>query len=152
MAITDSTHTAHSIHGHGNRVWIDHKIAMKSNRGRVWQLLKYTWLHNEIENKQRVDNQPQLRSEWTGGIKAVLVKFCVLLTRDVLPWRANNSANDQDSLQEFLKWSEQITIEFVTEKTAFPSWRLIRLHHRFLCDVSLGNLEKWQRVGESSGP
>ena len=53
--------------------------------------------------------------------------------------RANNSANDQDSVKEFLKWSEQITVEFVQKKPSFSIWRLIRLHRRFLCDVSLGN-------------
>ena len=86
-------------------------------------------------------------------IKADLVlKVYASLMRDELPSRANNSANDQDSVQEFLKWSEQISVEFVTKKPSFPCWRLIRLHHRFLCDVSSGNLKKWQRVGEPSGP
>ena len=37
--------------------------------------------NTEIENKQRVDNQPQL-------------KVYALLMRDVLPSRAKNSAND----------------------------------------------------------
>ena len=98
---------------------------------------------NKIENKQPDDNEPQLHSESTGGIEADLVlKVYALLMRDVLPSRANNSANDQDSVQEFLKWSEQISVEFVTKKPPFPFWRLIKLHHRFLCDVSLGKLEK----------
>ena len=94
-------------------------------------------MRNEIESKQSVDNQPQLHSESTGGIKADLVlKVNALLIRDVLPSVANNSANDQDSVQEFLKWSEQITVEFVTKKLSFLRWRLIRLHHRFLRGVS----------------
>ena len=82
--------------------------------------MKCTWLHNEVENKQRVDNQPHLHSEWTGGIKAdlIMLKVYALLMRDVLPTRAKNSANDQDSVQEFLKWSEQVTVEFVTKKAA----------------------------------
>ena len=72
-----------------------------------------------VENKQRVDNQRQLHLEWTGGIKAdLMLKVYALLMRDVLPTRAKNSANDQDSVQEFLKWSEQITVEFVTKKAA----------------------------------
>ena len=55
---------------------------------------------NDIENIQRVDNQLQLYSESTGGIKADLVlKVNALLVGDVLPSRANNSANDQDSVQ-----------------------------------------------------
>ena len=121
--------------------------------GRIWQLLTCTWLRKKIENKQPVDSEPQLHSESTGGIKADLVlKVYALLMRDVLPSRANNSANDQDSVQEFLRWSEQISVEFVTKKLCFPSWRLIRLHDRFLCDVSLGNLKKWRGVGEPSRP
>ena len=66
--------------------------------------------------------------------------------------RANNSANDQDSVQEFLNWSEQITVELVTKKPPFLCWHLIRLTHRFLGDMSLGNLGKGQGVGEFSGP
>ena len=65
----------------------------------------------------------------------VVLKVYTLLMRDVLPSRANNSANDQDAIQEFLKWSEQITVEFVTKKPSFLCWRLIRLHHRFLHDL-----------------
>ena len=122
------------------------KLITRSRRNLLWeewQLLKCTWLRNKIENKQPVDNEPQLHSESTGGIKADLVlKVYALLMRDVLPSRANNSANDQDSVQEFLRWSEQISVEFVTKKPCFPSWRLIRLHHRFLCDVSLEKFEK----------
>ena len=116
---------------------------MKSNRGRVGQLLKYTRLHNEIENKTRVDNQPQLHSEWTEGIKAALVmKFCALLTRDELPWRTNNSANDQDLLQEFLKWSEQITIEFITEKNSFSKLAFDQVTPPFSVRRVFGKLEK----------
>ena len=102
-------------------------------------------MHNEIENKQRVDDQQQLHSEWTGGIKAdLMLKVYGLLMRDVLPSKGKNSANDQDSVQEFLKWSEQIAVEFVTKKPSFPRWRLIRLYrrHGFLRDVSLRNLKK----------
>ena len=84
-------------------------------------------MRNKIENKQPNDNEPQLHSESTGGIKADLVlKVYALLMQDVLPSRANNSANDQDSVQEFLRWSEQILVEFVTKKLSFPSWRLSR--------------------------
>ena len=69
-------------------------------------------------------------------------EFLVLkLMRDLLPSRAKNSANDQDSIQEFLKWSEQITIE-LQKKPSLPCRRLIRLHHRFVRNVSLGNLKK----------
>ena len=97
---------------------------------------------NEIENKQRVDNQPTLHSESTGGIKADLVsKVYALLMRDVLPSRANNSANDQDSVQ-LLKWSEQITVEFVTKKPSLPHWRLIRFTPPFSQRCVLGKLEK----------
>ena len=102
------------------------KFAMWSSptRGRIWQLLKCTWLHNESENKQPVDYQSQLHSEWTGGIKVdlIMLKVYALLMRDVLPTRAKNSANDQDSVQEFLKWSERITVEFVTEKATFSTF------------------------------
>ena len=49
----------------------------------------------------------------------LMLKVCVLLRRDVLASRANNSAYDQDSVQEFLKWSEQITVEFATKKATF---------------------------------
>ena len=78
-------------------------------------------MRNEIENKQPNDNEPQLHSESTGGIKADLVlKVYALLMQDVLPSRANNSANDQDSVQEFLTWSEQISVEFVRKKATFP--------------------------------
>ena len=71
-----------------------------------------------------------------------MLKVYALVMRDVLPSRANNSANDQDLIQEFLKWSEQITVEFVTKKPSLPCRRLIRLYHRFVRDVSLGNLKK----------
>ena len=75
----------------------------------------------KIENKQPDDNEPQLHSELTGGTKRDLVlKVYALLMQDVLPSRANNSANDQDSVQEFLKWSEQISVEFVTKNATFP--------------------------------
>ena len=79
-------------------------------------------MHNEIENKQRVDDQKQLHSDWTGGIKAdLMLKVYALLMRDVLPSRAKNSVNDHDSVQEFLKWSERITVEFVTKKATFST-------------------------------
>ena len=43
-----------------------------------------------------------------------------LLMRDVLPSRrAYNSVNDQDLIQEFLKWSEQMTVEFASKKATF---------------------------------
>ena len=45
-------------------------------------------------------------------------------------------------MSSVLKWSEQITVEFVTKKSSFPRWRLIKLHHRFLRDISFGNLKK----------
>ena len=78
-------------------------------------------MRNKIENKQPDDNEPLLHSASTGGIKADLVlKVYALLMQDVLPSRANNSANDQDSVQEFLKWSEQISVELVTKKATFP--------------------------------
>ena len=78
-------------------------------------------MRNKIENKQPNDNEPQLHSESIGGIKADLVlKVYALLMQDVLPSRANNSANDQDSVQEFLTWSGQISVEFVTKKATFP--------------------------------
>ena len=48
-----------------------------------------------------------------------MLKVYALLMRDVVLSRANNSANDQDSVQEFLKWSKQITVEFVTKKDIF---------------------------------
>ena len=47
-----------------------------------------------------------------------MLKVNALLMRDVLPSKGKNSADDQDSVQEFLKWSEQITVEFVTKKAA----------------------------------
>ena len=47
-----------------------------------------------------------------------MLKVYALLMRDVLPSKGKNSADDQDSVQEFLKWSEQITVEFVTKKAA----------------------------------
>ena len=52
------------------------KLITRSRRNLLWeewQLLKCTWLRNKIENKQPVDNESQLHSESTGGIKADLV-------------------------------------------------------------------------------
>ena len=48
-----------------------------------------------------------------------MLNVYALLMRDVLPSRAYNSVNDQDSIQEFLKWSEQITVEFAPKKATF---------------------------------
>ena len=99
-------------------------------------------MRNKIENKQPVDNEPQLHSESTGGIKADLVsKVYSLLMRDVLPSRANNSANDQDSVQEFLKWSEKISVEFVTKKAIFPTLAFDQVTPPFSLQCVFGKLE-----------
>ena len=71
-----------------------------------------------------------------------MLKVYALMMQDVLPSRANNSANDEDSVQEFLKWSEQISVEFVTKKNTFPMLAFDQVTPRFLSDVSLGKLEK----------
>ena len=49
----------------------------------------------------------------------LILKVYASLMQDVLPSRANNLANDQDSVQEFLNWCEQNSVEFVTKKAIF---------------------------------
>ena len=63
--------------------------------------------------------------------------------RDLLPSRADFSANDQDSVQGVLKWSEQITVEFFTNKPSFGAWPGYSTVFSAMC---LGNLKKRQRV------
>ena len=72
-----------------------------------------------------------------------MLNVYALLMRDVLASRAYNSVNDQDSIQEFLKWSEQILqSNSLQKKPPFRCWRLIRSHHRFFRDVALRNWKK----------
>ena len=102
-------------------------------------------MRNKIENKQPNDNEPQLHSESTGGIKADLVlKVNALMMQDVLLSRANNSANynDQDSVQEFLTWSEQISVEFVTKKATFPMFAFDQVTPPFSLQCVFG--ETWK--------
>ena len=58
---------------------------------------------NDIQNLTAKDLREILRchSESTGGMKADLVlKVYALLMRDVLPWSANNTGNEDDSPQD----------------------------------------------------
>ena len=70
-----------------------------------------------------------------------MLKVYALLMRDVLPSRANNSANDQDSVQ-LLKWSEQITVEFVTKKAVSSALAFDQVYTTVFSAMCLGETRK----------
>ena len=71
-----------------------------------------------------------------------MLKVYALLMRDVQLTRAKNSVNDQDSVQEFLKWSEQITVEFDTKKATFSTLAFYKVTPPFFLGCIFEKLEK----------